>query len=153
MGLSIQNFKNNLVMVFNFPMTCKLVKNDECLVRQLLLVDIHVDILYYKPLIQFMTWIYMQTHSELFFIMWTHTRQVLRTKDRKKPLSFLFLRTMATLPTPPPDVLLWVTKPETAASPLRATQTGQSAVEAKYLTLRMNSQWLMALFLSEDKME
>ena len=53
-------------MVFNIPWTCKLVTNDECLATQLLLVDMRVDILCYKPLSQFMTWIYVQTPSELF---------------------------------------------------------------------------------------
>lgn len=42
-------------------------------------------------------------------------------------------------------------KKEISASCPKATQSGRSAAEAKYLTLRMDSKWLIAWFLSGEK--
>jgi hypothetical protein len=47
LSLSIKNFFNNLVtkiMVFNFQWTCWACTDNECLARQFLLMDVHVNI-------------------------------------------------------------------------------------------------------------
>ena len=62
MGLSIQNFTNNLVMVLSLQWTCGAETGYGCLVRKLLLMD--VDILCCKRIIQFMIWFF-------FVNLWT----------------------------------------------------------------------------------